>query len=391
VVDAAAGRFLARHRAYGAILALAAAALGQLVLEWSRIRGEPADLIVAVPLLLTGAILAVVATRGRDDHFDGVCRFTIRFPGWRWLLALLPGFVVLAWATAVIGTAPDRIVLSAWVSGIGWFLLVGLAHLGVVSGLRWRPPADLTQVIVMCAVLLFVALALRTGGDLTRLPNFWDSDEVTIGLSARGMAAFPFAWIGIFWVGLSKLTVAPFRAAQVVFGDNLWGFRMGAVIIGTASVLATFTFARRIIGNLPTFTGALLLATAHTHLHWSRCGHEYIETPAAAAIIVWLLARAWTGGSLLSWVGAGIALGVGTQTYWASYALPLLVLVTTAGWVFTTGTDWKAAAVMTAVVAVIALFILAPVGRIMFEVLDLGANRPQSLFLLNPAEQAWAG
>jgi hypothetical protein len=374
-------------RALGALAAFALAFAAQGMLEETRLTRAEASGAVA-PVFLAAGVLAVAATWGRRDRLPGSRPLAIVLPEGRWWWACLPGIGFLALAALFEGRFSHQSVFSFWATGILALLAAGAAH--AVATRQRRPltaPADwpARYIALSYLALAAVALGMRTALDITRLPAFVQADEAAYGVYARDiLGRNPFAWFDLYMVGMPNMQLVPFRMAQFVFGDSLWAIRMGGVLMGTLSVLCTFGFARRLIGNLPALTGALLLAVAHTHVHWSRTAQIFIETPAAAAVVLWLFTRAWTGGSLLSWLGAGVALGIGTQTYYASYILPLMLPVTALGWALSARVSWKSVLVMTLTVEVVALLVFAPVGKAMYRRLELAATRPTFLFTLRP-------
>jgi 4-amino-4-deoxy-L-arabinose transferase-like glycosyltransferase len=221
---------------------------------------------------------------------------------------------------------------------------------------------------------------MRMALGVEHLPAFVENDEAYGALGAHGvLTADPYNWFGLWESNPTLLLVVPY-VSENIFGNCLWGVRMGSVVLGTISVLATFGFSRRLVGNFPAFIAALLLAVAHTHVHWSRNGHQYIQTPTAAALILWLFVRAWTGGSLLAWLGAAVALGIGTQTYQASYAFPVLIAITGAGWAVVGLDNRKDALWSILAVELIALLILAPAAQTLLH----SMSHPQALFILSP-------
>ena len=375
------------QRAIGAVVVLVLAAAAQAGLEQARLTRRPSPAVAAVAFLVA-AVLAVIVTWRPHAPYPGVRPLRIVVPGPRWWLACVPGVVFLLIA-AVVATplVPHRIVFWTWAIGVGWLIAIGVVHAVVTRGSRLPDPhRDWSRRrLALCGlVLMAVAVGMRTALGIDRLPAFVESDEAfTIWSAHKIFADDPYNWFNLFWVGVPLVSLVCTRAAELLFGYSLWGARMGGVVLGTISVLATFGFGRRAVGNLPAFVGALLLAVAHTHVHWSRNAHPYIQTPAATAVALWLLVRVWNGGSLLAWLGVAIALGIGTLTYQASQLLPFLVLTTALGWMWIADVPWKRALVATLAIEVIAVLVMSPVLRAMLRSPELVASRTGMLFLLS--------
>lgn len=382
-------------RAWGAIAALTCAAAAQFLLERARVLQSPPPAASAL-LFLAGAGLTVAVTRAHREWCAGARPLAIEVPRWGWLLACAPGLFCLAVATAVARPgAPNRTILLWWCSGIALLLATGVAHAlwargGAVAarGAEWSR----ARLAVSYALLIAVGLAFRLAGGLQVLPAFVESDEAYTLIEARGtLGNDPYKWFGVWWIGVPNIALVLTRAAQLVFGDTLWGGRMGGVVLGTVAVVAAFAFARRLIGNLPALTAALLTASAHALVHWSRNGQIFIQTPMAAAVILWMLVRVWTGGGLLSWIGAGVALGVGAQTYQASQLFPVLVGLTAAGWAAIARTARRGALLSTALIFAIALLAAGPLIRSMLRAAELIGSRPSVLFAFSAATREQYG
>lgn len=370
-----------------AMSALIAAAGAQYLLEGARFLAFPP---VALGLFAAAVGLALFAIRPEDPEAVGTRRLSIALPSLRWWLACLPGAACFVAATLLHRRAADAKVLALWLGGIALLLLVASVEC-------WRRPREESirarlvaqpQLWLFYLALIVVSLAMRMVYGVHNLPAFVYSDEIEMVLSAQNLGA---NWFDTFWVGMPNLQLVLIQIAEALFGWSLWGLRMGGVLAGTISVLATFAFGRRLIGDLPAFTGALLLAVAHTHVHWSRNAQPFIYPPLAAAVMLWLWVRAWTGGSLLAWVGAGIALGIGTPLYWSSHIFPLLLPITALGWMLSSDVDKRAALLGTLAVMVIGTLMFAPTALLMWERWSSTAVRPASLFLFNPVVLARFG
>jgi hypothetical protein len=370
-------------RALAAIAALLLGAAAQMLLESVRLSRAPTPPL-AWPLFTIAAGLAIFATwRVRD----GEAKLRIEVPAWRWSLRCLPGIALLS-AAALMRWMPTyethARLLGLWSLGILALLIAGAAH--ALSRRRAQPAPGAgewtpRQLLLAYAVLAAVAVFMRTAYGFTEHPAWVEADEAYYAVAARDMMLKdPFDWFSLYMVGMPTMQLVPFMATEAMFGTTLWGVRMAGVIMGTLTVLFTFAFARRLAGNVTGFTAALLVAGAHTLVHFARTAQIYTQTPLSAAVTMWLLARAWTGGSLLSWVGAGIALGIGTQTYQASHIMPAVIGLVAAGWTWASDVGWRRAAALTIAVEVIALLLLLPVGYEFYRRTELTAARPKAIY-----------
>ena len=378
-----------RIRALAAIVALAFAATAQGVLESVRLTSGAGLQNAAAPwfvwpLFLLAAVLAVYATwRTRD----GEVSLSIDIPDWRWFAACLPGvgLLVAAGLMRLQGSNAGALAL-VWSLGVVAFLAVGVAHsLGHRREKRpdhdeWSP----RTLAIAYLVLIVVALVMRTAYGFADHPAWVEADEAYYAFAARDkMMHAPFDWFSLYMVGMPTMQLVPFMLTQELFGGHLWGARAAGVIMGTLTVTFTFAFARRLAGNVTGFTAALLVASAHTLVHFSRTVQIYTLTPLAAAIVMWPFVRAWTGGGFLWWIAAGIALGIGTQTYYASHIIPAVIALVAAGWWWWSDVGWRKALSLTITVEVIALLLLLPIGAEIYSQSELAAGHPNAIYSIS--------
>ena len=324
--------------AIGALFALGLAAAAQWMLEGVRLTAHPAPAL-AIVLFVIAALCAVSSTWKCDTFEPGMTELRVVIPGARWLAAMIPGIGCLVMA-AVLHAGPTHhpsspLTLILWAGGIALLLAAGLAHrlfgvrpTTVTAGEDWSRGR-----LLLCGVgLVVVSLVLRTVVGVAEYPYSIENDEAYIGLVARDiLGGRPYAFFDLFWVGVPNLSLAFTRAAQLVFDESLWGIRMGNAVLGALSIPCVFGFGRRLIGNFPALMAAMLVATAHVHVHWSRNGQHFILTAVGAAVVLWLFARAWTGGSLLSWIGTGVPFrGAGSTVRPSMSLLPVSPINTAA-------------------------------------------------------------
>lgn len=371
-------------RALAAIAALALAAAAQGLLESVRLPRLPAPWFVG-PLFLIAAVLAVYATwQTRDNEAS----LSIEVPDWRWFAACLPG-VGLLLAAGLMRRNPvygQGQVVLVWSLGVAALLAVGVGH-----WLAWRrqsPPRrdewSPAALAIAYIVLVVVAVAMRTAYGFADHPAWVEADEAYYAFEARDILNNrPFDWFSLYMVGMPTMQLVPFEITEGLFGTNLWGARAGGVIMGVLTVTFTFAFARRLAGNVTGFTTALLVASAHTLVHFSRTVQIYTLTPFAAAAVMWPFARAWTGGTFLSWIGAGIILGIGTQTYYASHIIPAVIGLVAVGWWWWSDVGWRKALALTVTVEFISLLLLLPIGVEIIRQNELAAGHPKAIYSIS--------
>ncbi|HCR70815.1 MAG TPA: hypothetical protein DIW23_05180 [Anaerolineae bacterium] len=121
------------------------------------------------------------------------------------------------------------------------------------------------------SVLLIMALAavirIYLLGDL---PRVLDGDEGNVGNFARssieGVLANPFA----LWENFGALYLHLINLSMKFFGYNSFGLRLMPAIGGVIAVPAVYLFARWLGGRRVAFIAAFMIASSHSHIHFSR-------------------------------------------------------------------------------------------------------------------------
>ncbi|NOK61416.1 MAG: phospholipid carrier-dependent glycosyltransferase [Chloroflexi bacterium AL-W] len=231
--------------------------------------------------------------------------------------------VVLAWLVSVsaLGAALYLRVHAAptW-SVVGWLV----ATLAFVVGcwlldrrsMFQSPTINWTLIDTLTLVgVVLLGMALRVV-QLEQAPLTMLGDEGAMGTEAlrvlSGEAVDPFA---TGWLSHPALWFFLQAGSLQLFGDNLYGLRMLSAIIGTASLGTTFVMARLLYGWRVAAMTALLLATYHFHIHFSRVGLNNIGDPFFGTLLVLLLAVGWRTESHVALGMAGVTLGFAQYFY----------------------------------------------------------------------------
>jgi 4-amino-4-deoxy-L-arabinose transferase-like glycosyltransferase len=240
-------------------------------------------------------------------------------------LLTLGGLASLGATIMLVLNLPEATPTVLWLIG----LVAALAGAIVVSRrplqMGWRPArVPLLELGVLLAVL-GVAIWLRLP-NLALLPPNLHGDEVSIGLDARLILAGNMpAVFATGWYDVPALSFSLHAASMRVFGDNLFGLRMGSAIEGLLSVVLLYLLARRVWGPRPALLGAAFLAVAAWHIHFSRTGFHYMQAPLVALAALYFLVRAVQERRVLDWVLCGFAIGLSVEVYYAARLAPVIV------------------------------------------------------------------
>lgn len=250
-----------------------------------------------------------------------------------WPPAYLRTGFIPAWAAMTLAGvlklfgAHARVVIVVWTIGLLWLLLSAWRASRRDTDTKWPRRA----VLLAGLLVLLVAGGLRFW-DLGSIPRNVHCDEGTVNLLAQAFYQDPtLDWFSPPVQGsyaIMSLFYALAGAGTLLFGFNLVGARFMAALMGTLSPLLVFDGLRRISTLRLALVGALLVATNHTHLAFSRIASGYIQTGFVVSVLFWGLCRVWTRPTHLNATLLGAAIVLGMQTYPASLVSgPMLVAV----------------------------------------------------------------
>jgi len=182
-----------------------------------------------------------------------------------------------------------------------------------------RRPATWAVAIVL------LAFGLRVWA-LADVPPGWRDDELieTLVVSQKMLAGdlrfyYPDAsGHEALYHGLNALFLA-------AFGPTAPGIRLLSALLGTLAVPLTYATGRRLFGPAVGLTAAALLAVSFWGLMYSRVGIRHVSTPVfALAAFYWFWRAMVRPSSVIPFAAAGLFLGLGFHTYFASRGAPLI-------------------------------------------------------------------
>ena len=177
------------------------------------------------------------------------------------------------------------------------------------------------------AGLCLLAFLLRIV-DLEGTPSILSGNEAGVGLSAlefidgRRTNLFNVAWWS-FPSMYAFIQSLPLR----LFGPSIFGLRLSSVVVGTATVAATYIYARDVFDRRVALLAAGFLAGFGFHIHFSRLGLNNVWDGLFAVVLAAALTRAWRSGAARSFLVPGMVLGLAQYFYLGSRILLVLLAV----------------------------------------------------------------
>jgi 4-amino-4-deoxy-L-arabinose transferase-like glycosyltransferase len=248
----------------------------------------------------------------------------------RWRLLLL-ALAVLPYALSMLRFArqgEDALVRWLWLGGLGIFLVgqviwPALRRTGDARA-EHSPAFHWPQVAVLTLILL-AAFWLRFNR-LETIPDDLHGDMASMGLQARDwLASSERSLFHEGWANIPILGFLPAAFGLRLFGDNLFGLNMSAVVAGMLSLLGLYLLTWRLFDSHRLAALALaILAVNIPHIHFSRLAAYMDPWPFALFGAFFLLdgLRARRPQSLAL---AGLLLGLGLQLYYSGRVIVVIL------------------------------------------------------------------
>ncbi len=229
-------------------------------------------------------------------------------------------------ATSLVGAITLFAQDAGW-NGLAWglymFALVGIVF-ATYGGCRETPPRR--EMIALAAVVV-LGTSFRLY-ELQSLPFGVWFDEAQNILVAKRILSDP-SYRPVFVPDLSQLPALPFyyyAAFIKVLGNDVYALRLAVTALGVGSLVTTWLLAREIFGPRVAIIASALLAVSRWHLTFSRFGMANIFVTFFGPLVLYWFIRSQRNRSPRDGVLAGVALGLGLQTYYSFLALPALLV-----------------------------------------------------------------
>ncbi len=219
--------------------------------------------------------------------------------------------------------------LALWLAGMALFTC-GFWLTGPLrswrSFLRWPRRIDWREALIL-TLILAVALFMRAYR-LDEMPPAVYLDEGDNGLEAiRLMEAGTYVPFTQASNGHPTLYLYLVGLAFKLFGTTPLVMRWVGVLAGVATVLVFYLLARQLYGFVAATVATFLLAVSRWHITYSRIAFEGILTPLFTILTFYFLVKACRSGRRGHFAAAGLALGLGLNTYIAFRVVPAIVLL----------------------------------------------------------------
>ncbi len=245
--------------------------------------------------------------------------------------------------------------------------------------------------ILALIAILILAAGLRLY-NLDDLPAGLWFDEADNLFQARNYARDP-GQVPVYApsTNLPTIFLMPIAAVVKLAGVAITTPRLVAAAFGLLGIVATYLFVRHAFGTSAALIAAFLVAVMRWDLNWSRIGMHGITGVLFAALTGWLTLRAIRTGRASDYAFAGVSLGLGMWFYAPLRMFPLVVGFILLIHLLIARPNIRIYAANVATMAILALFVAAPVVQFAMDSTEQFFERTEatSLFNLTPREE-WA-
>ncbi|MEA3375865.1 MAG: glycosyltransferase family 39 protein [Chloroflexota bacterium] len=233
-------------------------------------------------------------------------------------------FAVGLWARRRTASGGFGDLLVLWILGIVAFLAAFVPSAPTPAEL-WRRIVNRGGVgrwlsrnrleLAGLSLLLLLALAVRAY-NLEYIPANLGGDEGSQGADALELVEAPLGNpFSTGWFSVPTMSFLAYGLSMRIFGATVGGLRALSAVIGTATVLTTFLLARELWGDRAAWFSAVMLASSHYHVHFSRLGSNQVADGFFVTLTLWLLVRGLQTRRPVAFAAAGAAAGLGWYGY----------------------------------------------------------------------------
>ncbi len=248
-----------------------------------------------------------------------------RYTPFRYLFLSAGIIIYLIYVVSFLMSGENGFVRILWGAGLVCFILSQLP--GKVS----HPQAEESPRFawynwLVLGLILLVGFWLRFY-QIATIPDDFHGDMASHGWIARDFLLGTKQDIfGFGWTATPTIGFLPAFLTMAVFGNNIFGLQMAAVIGGTFSLFAVYLLTWRLFDShrLAAFT-TTLVAINVVHIHFSRIFN--MEPWPLSNLAIFLLIDGFKSRRSTSFGLAGVCIGFSLLMYTSGRALPFILIV----------------------------------------------------------------
>lgn len=244
-------------------------------------------------------------------------------------------------------------------------------------------------------IIAFCLMAIATSVYLFRLgtiPEAFHGDEAETALEALRILRGLKGLIGVGWYDIPLLAFTPHAVTMWLFGETIFGSRMGSVVFGVLTLPLYFLLSRHLFTTRVALFTTILLAMSHTFIALTRVGTIYMQAGFITVGFFYFFLTALKTNRISRFVLAGIFCGLCIYTYYAARAAPLILLFFLPGYLI--ALKHKRAFLRSHVLPLMVFIVttgivLAPQIRIFLSYPPSLTSRTKEVFLFSQQNKEW--
>jgi SAM-dependent methyltransferase/4-amino-4-deoxy-L-arabinose transferase-like glycosyltransferase len=247
---------------------------------------------------------------------------------WIFLLSILLALLVPRIAGSGSGFRPFAAIAFWIVAAGGAFYALYIPQSADKPG-TWK----ISRFTLITSILLFLTALIVRLYDLEQHPFILNGTEASLGLDVLNIINGPFrSPFSTGWLTNPTLPLFLLAIPIKLLGPSVLSLRLLSPFVGAVTVVATFLIGQRLYGRNVGLAAAVLMLGSYFHIHFSRLGLTNAWDALLVLLSLGFIAIAWQqepSQNRLTWLLAGLAIGLSAYLYTSSHLLPLMLLSVT--------------------------------------------------------------
>ncbi len=179
-------------------------------------------------------------------------------------------------------------------------------------------------------IFLFLIIALGFSLQIYRvehIPPGFHGDEGESGMQALALLHGEVgSLVSVGWYHLPMLSFAWHALSMRIFGETVYGLRMGSVMVGTLTFIPFYLLTRLLFNKKTALIATFLLAVSHPFISLNRLGINYTQTALFEVTTFYFLFRGLRSRKWWDFAVSGLFMGAGMYLYYASRLVPFIII-----------------------------------------------------------------
>ncbi len=188
----------------------------------------------------------------------------------------------------------------------------------------WEPHRGVELILLLLIIALGFSLQSYR---VEYIPSGFHGDEGESGMQALKLLHGEVdSLISAGWYDLPMMSFAWHALSMRIFGETVYGLRMGSTIVGTLTFIPFYLLTRLLFNKRTALIATFLLAVSHPFIALNRLGINYTQTTLFEVTTFYFLFRGLRSRKWSDFAVSGFFMGAGLYLYYASRLVPFIIL-----------------------------------------------------------------